>query len=406
MKIVGLITEYNPFHHGHKYHIEKAKELTGADYCIAVMSGDFVQRGTPAFLPKHLRTEMALHNGCDLILELPVCYATGSAEYFAFGAISILDNLGCVDAVCFGSECGDYVSLERIAQTLIEEPFEYRSLLQYYLRTGLSFPLARQQALEAYFHDDKFSSIIREPNNILGIEYIKAMIIRKSPMKGYTIVREDSSYHDEELSKKYSSASAIRKIISVNDGTPDFSLLKGHVSDYSIDILKKEYGIRYPVVSDDFSLLLRYKLMSETNESLISYMDVTPEIANRVINYRNQFLSISQFTELLKTKELTYSRISRCMMHILLNIKNYNPALDTYAHILGFRKESCKIFSILKEYTRIPLITKLTAVDSLNDEQKNMLRLDIFSSDLYESIISDKFHTPFVNELTKQIVKH
>ena len=406
MKIVGLITEYNPFHNGHKYHIEKAKEITGADYCIAVMSGDFVQRGAPAFLPKHLRTDMALHGGCDMIIELPVCYATGSAEYFATGAISILDNLGCVDYVCFGSECGNYAALEKIAQTLADEPSEYKLELQNSLKTGLSFPVARQQALIKYFKDDFLVSVISEPNNILGIEYIKAMITNNSSMKGYTISRIDSSYHDEELSSQYSSASAIRNIFRNPSYTPAFDLLNGQLSEYSINIMKKHYGVRYPVHSDDFSLLLKYKLLTESKESLSSYLDITPELANRIINFRNEFISTTQFIDLIKTKEITYSRISRCMIHILLNIKEFNPSMDSYAHILGFKKESSELFSEMKKCSNIPLITKLSSVDQLNDWQQSMLHKDIFASDLYESIVSDKFKTPFMNELTKQIVKH
>ena len=405
MKIVGLITEYNPFHNGHRYHIKKAKEITGADYCIAVMSGDFVQRGAPAFLPKHLRTEMALHGGCDLVLELPVCYATGSAEYFANGAISILDNLGCVDAVCFGSECGDYKSLEKIAQVLADEPCKYKNLLQMNLKAGHSFPSARQLALETYFHDDNLTAIIKEPNNILGIEYIKALILKNSSMTGYTITREDSSYHDIELSERYSSASSIRNIFQKHENAPSFDLLKGHLDKHAIQILKTNYKIRYPVFSDDFSLLLRYRLMTETKESLTTYVDITPDLANRIINFRNQFISITQFAELIKTKELTYSRISRCLMHILLNIKECHLFMDTYAHVLGFKKDSTKLFSEIKQFTQIPLMTKLTSLDSLNKEQQTILRQDIFSSDLYESLVSDKFKKPFINELTKQLVK-
>ena len=405
MKIVGLITEYNPFHSGHKYHIEKAKELTGADYCIAVMSGDFVQRGAPAFLPKHLRAEMALHGGCDMIIELPVCYSTGSAEYFASGAISILDNLGCIDAVCFGSECGDYDSLNKIAQVLADEPSEYKMILQNSLKSGLNFPSARQYALENYFHDEKLNLIIKEPNNILGIEYIKAMILRNSTMKGYTISRMDSSYHDTELSVQYSSASAIRSVFNNYNHIPDFNLLNGHLSNHSIDIMKKQYAIRYPVLTDDFSLLLKYRLLSETKESLTDYMDITPELANRMMNYRNEYISVSQFTNLLKTKELTYSRISRCLMHIILNIKKHQMSSDSYARILGFRQKSSELFSLIKNNSQIPLITNLTMLNALNTTQLNILRQTIFASDLYESIISDKYKKPFIHELTKQIIK-
>lgn len=405
MKIVGLITEYNPFHNGHKYHIEKAKEITGADYCIAVMSGDFVQRGAPAFLPKHLRAEMALNGGCDMIIELPVCYATGSAEYFAAGAITILNRLGCVDSICFGSECGDYNTLKKIAQVIADEPHEYKMLLQKNLKSGMNYPAARQCALDKYFNNDEISFIIKEPNNILGIEYIKAMLLQNSNMKGYTITREDSSYHDADLSVKYSSASSIRNVISNSDTSPDFTLLNNHLNTLSIDLLKNNYGIRYPIISDDFSLLLRCKLLSETRESLTKYMDVSTDLANRIINFRNEFLSISQFTELLKTRELTYSRISRCLMHILLNIQDCKHDTETYAHVLGFRKNSSELFSVLKKHSEIPLLTKLTALESLNENQHKMIKQDIYSSDLYESIVSHKFNKIFINELTKQIVK-
>ena len=404
MKIVGLITEYNPFHTGHKYHIEKAKEITGADYCIAVMSGDFVQRGAPAFLPKHLRTEMALAGGCDMIIELPVCYAAGSAEYFATGAISILDSLGCIDAVCFGSECGDYHTLEQIAQVLVSEPAPYKESLKQYLKNGMNFPLARQKALSEYFNGKISEHILEEPNNILGIEYIKAMIMRNSHMKGYTIARKDSAYHEQNLSAVYSSASAIRNVLS-SSKAPSFENLKGHLTDQAIRILSSKYMVRYPIYPDDFSLLLRYKLLTETKETLVDYLDVSQEISNRIMNARNNFLNFSQFCELLKTREITYSRISRCLIHILLNIKKCDIKPLSYARILGFRKESSELFSKLKMTSEIPILTRLSLSDNLSPEIEKMVAQDIFASDLYESVVSEKFHTPFINELTKQIVK-
>ena len=153
MKVVGLITEYNPFHKGHQYHIEQALRLTGADAALVVMSGNYVQRGAPALLPKHLRAEAALRGGASVVIELPVCYAVGSAEYFAYGAVSLLTQLGCVDSICFGAETTDLPALEAIAQALTEEPPAYRQLLQAALRSGLSFPQARQQALSAYFEE-------------------------------------------------------------------------------------------------------------------------------------------------------------------------------------------------------------------------------------------------------------
>ena len=196
MKIVGLIAEYNPFHNGHLYHIERAKEITGADSAIVVMSGNYVQRGAPAIMPKHLRAEVALEAGADIIFELPVCYACASAEYFAAGAVSLFEQLNCEDSVCFGSECGDYGLLERIARVAADEPEEYRTLLSEGLKKGMSFPRARQAALTEYLRDDSLDIVLEQPNNILGIEYIKALYQKKSPIHSYTIKRMVSGYHE------------------------------------------------------------------------------------------------------------------------------------------------------------------------------------------------------------------
>ena len=169
MKTVGLITEYNPFHNGHLYHIEKAKELTGADRVVIIMSGDYVQRGMPALLSKHHRAHMALSRGASVVIELPVCYASGSAEYFALGAVAILDGLGCIDSLCFGSECGDLEQLDRISRLLVSEPGSYRLLLQNSLKSGASFPAARCLALKELTGDTSISEVISDPNNILAI---------------------------------------------------------------------------------------------------------------------------------------------------------------------------------------------------------------------------------------------
>lgn len=411
MKIVGLITEYNPFHNGHQYHIQKAKEITGANYCIVVMSGDFVQRGAPAFMPKHLRSRMALLSGADLVLELPVCYSCGSAEYFSRGAVALLNSLGCVDSLCFGSECGDYDALEKIAKVLSDEPLLYKEALQTNLKSGLSYPAARQNALKTYFNDKKTDQLLDEPNNILGIEYIKALYNLNSTIKGYTIQRNISCYHEKELNENFSSASAIRNIISETDAGPDFDKLISQMPAHCLDIIKQYHGFRYPVFANDLSLILKYKLLLETNRTLISYQDITPDLANRIINFRNDFQSFEQFCNLLKTKETTYSRISRCLIHILLNIRSedlttYKNDCDCYyAKVLGFRKSSAEIFKALKETTAVPIITKLTQTDELSLNAKRMLDQDIFCSDLYESIVSHKFNVDFINEFQKQIVK-
>ena len=412
MKTVGLITEYNPFHNGHAYHIEKAKMLTGADRVIVIMSGDFVQRGAPAIMPKHLRAESALLSGASLIMELPVCFATGSAEYFAQGSISLLNQLGCIDSICFGSECGDLHLLKEIAQILADEPIEYQTALKQALKEGASFPAARQEALNIY--SDKYSEILASPNNILGIEYLKALAKIHSKMEPFTIKRIGAGYHDMDIDGQFSSATAIRsdiyQLADVNSSSESLPLthIQTQVPSSCHELMKKNYQTRYPVKADDFSLLLKAKLLSETAGSLSHYLDMSPELANRILRLRNDYLSFEQFCDLLKTKELTRSRISRSLIHVLLGITNdWITAMKApvpYARILGFRKDHADLLGILKQTSDIPLITS-PARAVLADTARQMLELDIYASDLYESVITDLYGTPFHNELTKQIIK-
>lgn len=399
MKIIGLITEYNPFHNGHEYHIKQALETTNADAAIVVMSGDFVQRGTPAIMPKHIRAKAALQAGASLVIELPVCYACASAEFFAYGAVATLHELGCVDAICFGSECGDIDKLKEIAAILADEPSDYSNRLQLYLKQGYSFPVSRSLALKDYTGSEDLSSILSSPNNTLGIEYLKAIYRLNSTMDATTILRKQSSYHDEELSSTYSSASAIRNHFSLDEQlNPDISR---QMPEYFYDEIVKSYNKRFPVEANDFSLLLKYKLLTETKESLTKYADVTNDLANRIINKKNEFHSWNQFCDLLKTKELTYSRISRALLHILLEV----PATREipYARILGFRKDKNEIFSILKQHSKIPLVTKISQTSHLSESGVQMLQKNILCSDLYESIISNKFNQPFISEHKKQL---
>lgn len=415
MKIVGLIAEYNPFHNGHKYHIEKAREITGADAVIVIMSGNFMQRGTPAIMPKHLRTEAALKGGASVVIELPVCYAVGSAEYFAYGAVSILEKLGCVDSICFGSECGNIEVLQDLARIIHDEPKQYKESLNLYLRQGNSFPLARQKAMKDFLKSNVADSILGQPNNILGIEYLKALYRLGSKMKPYTIQRVASHYHDEYLNETYSSASAIRKAIN----EPDESDWRSQVPDSCVSLYQENYQIRYPVYTNEFSLLLKYKLLRETKETLTSYADVSEELANRILNRLNEFTSFEEFCELLKTKELTYSRISRALLHILLDITIQDMTEIEYAHVLGFQASDSAVLSSIKKQSSIPLVTKLADVtmysssantpptcgSTLSEDSQKMLIQDIYAANLYESVVADKFGTAFINEYEQKIVR-
>lgn len=426
MKIVGLITEYNPFHNGHQYHLEKALELTNADAAVVVMSGNYVQRGTPAIMPKHLRAEIALKAGAAVVLELPVCYATGSAEYFALGAVSLLEQLGCVNAICFGTEAGNLTPLKKAAKFLANEPAEYKNSLQHYLKSGYSFPAARQKALFEYSNDREIASCLNQPNNILGIEYLKALYRLNSQITPYSIRRKESGYHDTELQSSYSSASAIRKLLeysshaihTVSDNMYDepvlsdvLTRLEEQVPPACIQLLEETHRIRYPIYSNDFSLLLKYRLLTLTPENLAEYVDITPDLANRIAKNKNDFVSFDQFCDVLKTRELTHTRISRALLHILLDIRKKDLQecadnnLNRYAHILGFRRDCTDVLAVMKQKSTLPLLTKLSSASHLDAAAQKMLMQDIFASDLYESVVTNKFKTPFINEYEHSIVR-
>ncbi len=393
MRIVGIIAEYNPFHNGHAYHIQQAKELAHADVAVVVMSGNYVQRGVPAVMPKHIRAEIALKAGASLVIELPVRYATGTAEQFAYGAVSLLEQLGCVDAICFGSECGDIHALEEVAKVLADEPSGYKELLQDLLRTGLSFPAARQQALEGIYPEKNFNYLLSSPNNILGIEYIKALYRLNSKMVPITLPRKSSEYHDTELTGKYSSASAVRKLIEEHR----FSELKAQLPEGNVDMFFQIFEQRFPIYANDFSLLLKYRLLNETKSSLAEYEDVSEELANRIYNQQNQFENFEQFCQLLKTKELTFTRISRALLHIVLSIKKRSASDVSCARVLGFALDDATIMSTIKKYSKIPLVTKLTATDDLSE--------DIYASNLYEAVLANKFGLKPINEYEHPVVR-
>lgn len=428
MKIVGLITEYNPFHNGHLHHIREAIRVTGADTAIVVMSGDYVQRGVPAIMPKRLRAEMALKCGASAVFELPVCYATGSAEYFAMGAVSLLDRLGIVDSLCFGSECNSLEVLSRIADLLLAEPGEYRVLLKKHLRSGLSFPAARARAMSEYLCDPDISSVLSDPNNILGIEYLKALKRLNSTIRPFTIQRVGAGYHNRKLSADHlSSASAIRSLLAYSGsalqtdhtgGTFEDSPLpgmlnelEGQVPSCCLELLKDYHRVSYPVYQNDFSIILKYKLLNKRPEHLILYMDVSEELANRICSQLDNYFNYKQFCDLLKTREITQTRINRALLHIMLGIKKrdmseyVNSGFHYYARLLGYRKDKKKLLSYISRKSTLPLLARLSADSVLPTAGQKMLRNDILASNLYTSVVTDKYKTAYQNEYRQRIIK-
>lgn len=405
MKVNGIIAEYNPFHNGHLYQLEESRKITGADYTIIVMSGDFVQRGAPAMADKHLRTEMALRCGADLVLELPVLYAVSSAESFASGAAALLDRLGVVTHLCFGSECGDEKLLEETARILLEETDEYRTALREGLKQGLSYPGARSKALSLR----KDFPLLSGPNDILGTEYIRALLKRHSSIRPLAIKRLGAGYHDgaplplspkkketEHSSHPFCSALGIRQALRQGNVSP-----ARYMPRESHALLLAWMKEKKPLYPDAFSSVLYYKLLTEKKCGYDQYLDLSSDLSDRIRNRLNEFTGFEAFCDLLKTKNLTHTRISRCLIHILLNIEKEHLAMGKaldytpYARILGFRKAAAPLLHAIKAHTASLLISKLADGEKqLPPDACRMLRQDILAGEIYRGILYSQTQCP------------
>ena len=404
--ITGIIAEYNPFHNGHAYQIEQARLLTGCDFLVVVMSGDYVQRGAPAVFDKYTRTRMALACGADLVLELPVACSCASAEFFASGAVSLLDGLGCVDFLCFGSESGDLQSLMEPARILAKESPVFQEALRRGLSLGLSFPAARKEAFRACASNP---DILDLPNNILGIEYLKALLQRESSIKPVTIKREGQGYHDTLLDSGFASASGIRRFLKQEEAPLSaLPALKESLPDPVMEVLKDTLAHTLPVWEEDFSMLLRYELLRQSASDLTRYADISPDLGRRLKNCADKFSSFSEFVALVKTKDVTYTRITRALFHILLNLTGEdtrNSVAMPYARILGFRKDHSRILGLLKENSRIPIIPKAADYKTyLTPDLQPLFEKDLFASNLYETIAAAKQKRAFLHDLKRSPV--
>lgn len=410
MKVCAVIAEYNPFHLGHAYHLKQARLLTDADYIIVVMSGNFVQRGEPALVDKYARTKAALSCGADLVLELPTCFSAGSAEYFARGAISMLDHLGMVDFLCFGSECSEIHFLSQFADIFLKEPEPYKKILLEKLKLGYSYPTARSNALViAYPELAADISVISSPNNILGIEYIKALHRRRSLIHPVNIRRMGSDHRDQRLGPFHSSSRALRLAIQSDRSIEG---LRSQMPEEAYSILMDYFDREKPLFQDDFSTLLHYKLLSEQAKGYTDYLDITPDLSDKICKYVYQYTTFSEFCDLLKSKDMTYTRISRCLLHILLNITKDNMQfyIDnqdaiSYARLLGFREDAKPLLTVIDQKTSIPLITKMADADKLlTGGGRHMFQQEVQITDIYSSIQAAKAGHKMYHEYTRPMI--
>lgn len=410
MKTVGIIAEYNPFHKGHAYHIQKAKEAVRADFAVIAMSGNFVQRGAPAIIDKYTRTKMALDGGADLVLELPVPFATAAAPIFAEAGVSLFHHLGCVDALCFGSESGDVNSLIATARILMEEPPKYKMLLQNFLKEGNSYPKSVQMAVQAMG-----TELSASPNDTLAVEYIKALLKYNSTITPIAIKREGNGYHETSLSSGFASASAIRNQIE-QQFKQQIEGLESFLPETSFSLMKTSFGHTFPVTEDDFSLALAMILNAgqmTSGMSISQAADMTPELADRIHRLLSggKLFTFSELAEALKTKNITRARINRALLHCLLAIRQEDlerfraDSFCSYARILGFKKNASPLLKAIKNNADIPVITKLADAKNKLDETGNkLLSHELAASFLYRQAVWCKFHETLPDEYRAGVI--
>ncbi len=395
MNISGIIVEYNPLHNGHLYHINKTKELTNSDALICVMSGNFAQRGIPSSIDKWTKTKMALNNGVDLVLEIPAVYSVSSAEFFSYGSVSLLNSLGIVDNICFGSEHGDIDDIYNISNILLKEPVEFKLLLKTYLSKGIGYPIARANALYDYLISSNMDisklllgSFLNSSNNILGIEYCKSLIKLNSSIKPYTLKRQGASYNSNLLHSEFSSATAIRKFVKENGS---LSKLEGHVPNSVLAEILNLYSKNYKFTFEDSIFpYIKHKSFTFKN-SLVNLPDVSEGLDNKIIKSLQNNLSYSSALEEIKSKRYTYTRISRILCQYFIGFDNFDikklrSAPCPYARVLGFNSNGKSILKSIKSNSSIPLYTKLPK------ELNETLQLDIQSTRAYSLINSSISH--------------
>lgn len=437
MKVTGIIAEYNPFHSGHEYHIKKAREITGADYIVVAMSGDFVQRGGPAVFDKYIRAQMALLCGADLILELPSAFACSTAEDFAGCGVALLDQLGVVEHLCFGSEQGDTEELKKAAAIIAAEPAGYSSALREQLKKGASFPAARQTALEAIYkstHKYPFDGFLSGPNNILGLEYCKAIQNQRASLIPAAVLRQGAGYHEpltcpsHKEPNRFASASGIRQTLYEEFPHGQW---KGSNSNGLLSPFRTFSGISYlppairnlfsqskPLWPEDFSSLLNQKILDAVNlcpsDPFVEYSDFSFDLSQRLKRIALDFAGWEDRAAQLKTRQYTYTRVNRALTKLLLGLKKdviqdfKKENYAFYARILGFRRTAEPLLAEMKKNSRIPLISKPSAaLSALSGPALNQLRQDLYASHLYQCAYEQRYHTDGIivkNEFNRKML--
>ncbi|MBM7701754.1 nucleotidyltransferase [Metabacillus iocasae] len=391
MQAAGIIVEYNPFHNGHYYHMNEAKKQTHSDCIVAVMSGHFLQRGEPALISKWTRTAMALKGGADLVIELPYAFSTQQADTFAKGAVSILQALH-VEALCFGSENGHIDEFIQTASFSQQHKSELSLLIKKAMQQGFSYPKASSLALQTILQEKEVSLNLSQPNNILGLSYVKAINNLHASIKPHTITRIQSQYHDTELSDtSIASATSIRKALF--SGSKCITDIANHVPHFTLSLLQ-EYVQTYGCFHDweNYFSFLKYKLLTMTPNQLQEVYEVEEGIEYRLLDYIKEAPSFYSFIEKVKTKRYTWSRLQRICTHILTHTTKEQMAFThdsvaPYIRVLGMSQLGRTYLKNVKKKVDIPIVS------TVSKSNIPSIALDIKATNSYSMILQEPHRT-------------
>jgi len=428
VRVLGLIVEYNPFHNGHLYHLKKSVELINPDYTVAVMSGNFVQRGEPAIVDKFARTQMALSYGADVVFELPFVYCVQDAGGFACGSVGVLHRTGAVTDIVFGSESSDIGILNEISGILSSQPQEYTIILKKYLKEGLSFPNARKYAILDYLSSQSYPieniQLLEKSNDILGLEYLNYLKQYGSSIQAHCIARQGSSYNDETVTNHLASATAVRNIIKEEN----IEFLKELIPEKSFEIILNEFKKgKGPVFFDSMREIILSKIRLMNKNDLLKIYGIKEGLEDRFYNYSRRSMDLECLLKNLKTKRFTYSRLKRALVHILFNlsekeIKTYNSQGPQYLRVLGFNTKGKELLAHIKKKSRYPLIPTASQyyqiykylLKNQNDPDKkydsdpiiymDQINRDFDASNIYSLLYPEKEHAMFEPDKKNQII--
>lgn len=404
MKICAIICEYNPFHYGHLYHIQKAKELSGADGVMCILAGNFTQRAEPAVTNKYVRASMALEGGSDIVVQMPTAYACSSAEVFALAGVKIANSFDNVTHLAFGCETKNYKLLQEIAAYLAKEPKEYKEALKGWLDKGNSLVVSRQKAIEELIKQNQvdFSEvtetleILQKPNNILAIEYLKALIKTESKIEPVFVQRGDSDYHSEDICGKDTSATAIRSRLLQKQSVKKVKRL---VPRFSYNLLKEEvrdFGLpSYELFND----LCMFMIKTADAEKLKNIYDVSEGLENRFIECCKDIKSLNELLLEVKSKRYTYTRLKRIVLRLLLGIdksiieKIYTVNKLPYIKVIGFKAEREDILSKLNCNTNL-IIRKSNIVSNQSAFYKELASIEERANAVYNLLLKKSNEVP------------